>query len=108
MPSSPMRKTYSCEVKALDAEQGIYELMPSTESIDRDGDILLAVGAELDSFRKNAVVMWAHRYDEPPVAKALEIEPVIGQGLKATIQFAPAGVSERADQIHGLWRGGWQ
>lgn len=100
-------KTFPCSVKAIDVEAGIYELMPSTESVDRDGDILLAAGARLDNFRRNPVVMYAHNYQDLPVAKALEIEAIPGQGLRAQIQFPPKGVSERADTVHGMWAGGF-
>jgi len=100
-------QTFICDSKAVDAENGIYDLMPSTESEDRDGDILLALGARLDNFRKNPVVLYAHRYSDLPVAKCLSIEALHGKGLKARIQFPEAGVSEQADVVHALWRGGF-
>lgn len=100
-------KTYHCQSKAVDAEQGIYELMPSTESQDRDGDVLVATGAQLDNYRRNPVVMYAHDYSDLPVAKALEIEPVPGVGLRAKIQFPPVGASPKADAVRALWAGGF-
>jgi len=105
--TDPIRKTYSCTVRAVDVDAGIYELMPSTESVDRDGDILLAAGARLDNYRKNPVVMFAHNYQDLPVAKALEIEAIPGEGLKAKIQFPPKGASQQADSVHALWAGGF-
>ena len=98
-------KTFVYERKAVDPEQGIYELMPSAESSDRDSDILLAAGAQLDNFRKNPVVLYAHDYGGTPVAKATSIEAVPGMGLKSTIQFPQKGLSPFADEIHGLWAG---
>ncbi len=100
-------KAYSCQTKTVDAEAGIYEVMPSTESVDRDGDILIAAGAVLDPFRRNPVVLWAHDYRSLPVAKALSIEAIAGKGLKATIQFSPRGQNARADDVHAAWATGF-
>jgi hypothetical protein len=93
--------------KAIDPEAGIYELMPSTEGEDRDKDILLAAGAQLDNFRKNPVVLYAHDYGNLPVAKANTIEAIPGTGLKATIQFPMKGIYDKADTVRGLWAGGF-
>lgn len=93
--------------KAIDPEAGIYELMPSTEGEDRDHDILLAAGAQLDHFRKNPVVLYAHDYADLPVARANTIEAIPGTGLKSTIQFPPKGIYAKADTVHGLWAGGF-
>jgi len=102
-----LHKTYRCESKTVDAEQGIYELMPSTESIDRDGDVLVAEGADLANYRRNPVVMYAHDYSDLPVAKAIDIQSVPGVGLRAKIQFPPIGDSPKADAVHKLWAGGF-
>jgi HK97 family phage prohead protease len=81
--------------------------MPSTESQDRDGDVLVATGADLENYRRNPVVMYAHDYTDLPVAKALEIEAVPGVGLRAKIQFPEPGVNPKADAVRGLWAGGF-
>lgn len=98
-----IHKTYQCESKVLDEAEGIYELMPSTESIDRDGDVLVADGADLTNYRRNPVVMYAHDYSDLPVAKAIDIQSVPGVGLRAKIQFPPLGISPKADTVRGLW-----
>lgn len=102
-----IHKTFTVEKKTIDLQAGTYELMASTEGMDRDGDILLADGAELDAFRANPVIPFAHKYDIPPVARANSIEPISGSGLKAVIQFPAKGISLFADEIHGLWDAGF-
>ena len=100
-------KYFGCTTKAVDIDAGIYDLMPSMETKDRDGDTLTAAGANLDNYRKNPVVLWAHDHKGLPVAKALSIEAVEGVGLRAQIQFPPRGVDEFADRVHSLWAAGF-
>lgn len=100
-------KTFLSESKAIDAAAGIYEAMISTEGLDRDSDILTASGANLSDYEKNPVVLYAHNYQELPVAKAIEIQVIDGIGLRARFQFPERGVSEKADTVHRLWAGGF-
>ncbi len=44
--------------------------MVSVESVDRDGDVVLAKGMGLEMFQRNPVVTFAHNYDELPVGCA--------------------------------------
>lgn len=100
-------KAYGVEVKTVDAEQGIYDLLASAETKDRDGDILVADGADLSAYRKNPVVLWAHDYKALPVGKAIDIQSVSGKGLKARVQFAPMGIDPHIDAVRQLWAGGF-
>lgn len=97
---------YTTVSKAVDPDQGIFEALISTESTDRQGDVVVASGARLEAFMANPVVLFAHDSRLPPVAKALEVGIVPG-GVKAVFQFAPLGVSSRADEIHRLWAAGF-
>jgi len=103
-----MEKTFHVvRTKAIDAAAGIYEATISTESVDRQGDIVRAAGAQLDNFFKNPVVLFGHDYNQPPVAKALAVEKVPGVGLRARFQFPRKGVSAFADEVHRLWAEGY-
>jgi len=42
----------------------------STSHVDRDGDIIDQGGWDLDEYKKNPVVLWAHDSTAPPVARA--------------------------------------
>src|SRR3990167_5849613 len=99
-------KTFTVETKAIDEDQGIYEAMVSTESVDRDADVLLADGAEIANYLKNPIVLFGHNYYQPDavVARALEIVKIPGMGVKLVFQFLERGISKTADLVHDLWR----
>lgn len=99
-------KAFPVVSKTLDVDAGIYEAVISTEAVDRQGDIVRAAGVILDNYFKNPVVLWAHDYSAPPVARALGIEVVSG-GLRARFQFPEWGVSEQADVVRRLWGAGF-
>ncbi len=88
---------------AIDVEQGIYEVMASVQTVDRQGDVLEATGALLDNYLRNPVVLYGHDYGGLPVAKALEIVSVPGVGVRAKMQFPPKGVDTHIDAVHTLW-----
>lgn len=100
-------KFYSVMTKALDIEAGIFEAMISTESVDRQGDIVRATGGKLENYLKNPVVLWAHDYSKPPVARALSVEIIPGAGIKATFQFPEWGINPDADVVRRLWAAGF-
>lgn len=78
----------------------------STASVDRDGDTIDPKGWDLKSYEKNPVVLWAHDYSQPPVGKAINIQAT-QDGLKADVEFLPAGMSPFADMIHDMVKGGF-
>lgn len=102
-------KTFTVESKAVDEEQGIYEAMVSTESVDRDDDVLLADGCDVTNYLKNPIVLWGHNYYDPGavVARALEITKIPGRGVKLVFQFVERGINATADLVHDLWAGGY-
>lgn len=67
----------------------------STSAIDRDKEVLNPDGVDLENYRKNPVVMWAHDYGQMPVGKNLWIKPD-AVGLKAGTLFAN---SERGKEV---------
>jgi hypothetical protein len=84
------------------------EVIISTEKPVRSGGgIARAAGAVLTAYMRNPVVMWAHGYREPPVARAtgLTVEP--GVGISARFEFPAPGVYPLADTERGLWDGGF-
>jgi hypothetical protein len=76
----------------------------STDEIDRHGDVIVADGWKLDSYRKNPVFFWAHDYARPVIGKAVDIwvEP---HSFMAKIQFAP---TEFAQEVAALYETGYQ
>lgn len=75
----------------------------STRDEDREGDILDVEGVVLDAYRKNPVVLWAHKYDTLPVGRSRRID-IRGDRLEADVQFAP---TEFAQEIKTLVDAGY-
>lgn len=70
----------------------------SDESVDRYGDIIRANGWQLDNFRKNPVLLFAHQSRAMPVGK---VEPIAVEGSKliAHAEFMPEGMNDFADDV---------
>lgn len=67
---------FPCETstKDIDREEQTAVVTISTKVKDRQRDIMEPIGALIENFRKNPVVLWAHHYGLPPFAKALWIK----------------------------------
>lgn len=70
----------------------------STESLDRDKEIVLAKGADLDNYRKNPIVLWGHDSKATPIGKNLWIRHD-GRGLLAKTQYAKTPKAEEIWQL---------
>jgi hypothetical protein len=73
------------------------------------GDTIDVSGWELEPFRKNPVVLWAHDASMPPIAKAPRVWPEGGK-LKADAEFVPAdnpACGRFAEGIYQLYKGGF-
>ena len=65
------RQLHRGEIKVIDAKAGRVMAVVSTETRDRDGDIIRQAGWDLDNFMKNPVMLDSHRYGS--------LEAVIGR-----------------------------
>ncbi|MEI9987145.1 MAG: HK97 family phage prohead protease [Aliidongia sp.] len=68
------------------------------------GEVVVQGGIDLSAFKQNPIILWSHN-PEHPIGTATDIGIVSGK-LLATIEFAPEGVSSKADEICGLVKGG--
>jgi HK97 family phage prohead protease len=80
------------------------KVIASDGSVDRMGDILVPSGVELDEYRRNPIVLAQHSSDEP-IARCSYIG-VEGGAVVATVDFPPAGISERSDEYLALLKAG--
>ncbi len=76
----------------------------SNEEVDRHGDVIMAAGWRLESYRKNPVFLWAHDYARPVIGRASSVWRDPGR-LLATIEFAP---TEFAQEVATLYRQNYQ
>lgn len=89
---------------AADAAAGAMTFVISSEAVDRHGDIVTASGWQLDEYRQNPVLLWAHDYTRPVIGRAQAVwqEPGI---LLARLEFAP---TDFAQEVAALYRRGYQ
>ena len=92
------------EVKAL----GDYELeiIGSTGVVDRDGEVINPDGWDLRNFKKNPVILPAHDYRAPAIARAKSVK-VEDKKLKFKIEFPQEGIYPLADIYRKLYKSGF-
>jgi hypothetical protein len=78
----------------------------STADVDRDRDTINVDGWNLDLYKLNPVVLFAHDYRQPPVGQSLS-EWVEDGKLKSDAQFADKETYPFADTIYRLYKGGF-
>ena len=76
----------------------------STDEVDRHGDVVAAEGWNLEFYRRNPVLLWAHDYRRPAIGRAVSLwaEP---HRLLARMEFAPTAF---AQEVAALYRAGFQ
>ncbi len=95
-------------LRSIDEQARTIEFVASTESQDRYGDVIRVAGWKLDAYKKNPVFMFAHRSDEPPIGKCVEIHTESNPpALVQKIEFANAATFAFADTIFNLYKGGF-
>jgi len=73
----------------------------STETEDRMGDVIKSTGWDLESFKKNPVIQFAHNYNEPPVGVAKNIKV---ENKKLTFEVVFHSITEQARQIGEMYK----
>lgn len=74
-------------VDSLGKDEAVFSFLLSSAAVDRENDSINQSGWQLDNYRKNPVVLWAHDYAQLPlgVASAVYVAP---EGLKAVDRFS--------------------
>ncbi len=97
-----LHKQYIAKIETDDDERTVTAII-STDTIDRDFEVMKPSGANLENYMKNPVVLWAHNYAEPSIGKALWVTKT-RKNIRAKTKFAD---TPRADEIYQLYRGGY-
>ena len=104
----PLRKLVTTEVKLqeVDPQTGMQDVTftLSTGALDRESDVINPEGWEVDAYLTNPVVLWAHQYQTPPIARATKVW-VDGGKLLATDRFTPSDVNPFGAMIYRLVAG---
>jgi HK97 family phage prohead protease len=102
-PAGTVQRLAVAEPIQIDEASRKVSLCFSDSSVDRMGDVIDAEGWQLDNYRKNNVVLWAHDALAPPIGRASNVR-VQGNRLLGDIEFASAEIYPFADQIYRLVR----
>jgi hypothetical protein len=88
MPET-LRRTIFPEVTVLDEPKGIVEYVASDQTLDRDGEVILAKGWRFTHFQRNGPFVDSHEYHsiEKLLGKVLDFV-VKGDRLVETVQWA--------------------
>lgn len=113
--SSDQLKAETAVEDALVLKAGIADALPgdgdsrrvrfvvSTGDVDRDNDVINQNGWDLENYRRNPVVLFAHSHCDLPIGKCVELGIADGK-LVAVAEFA---THEFADTVYQLVKGGF-
>jgi len=93
------------EINGTD-EKPTLKFSITTQDVDRDNDTVALGGWDFSDFAKNPVVLWAHNYSTPPVAKAINIFRDVAS-IDSTAEFTPKNISEFGFMIYQMYKGGF-
>jgi len=107
--NNKISKTFNSEIKQIGQEEDrILRFITSTESEDRDGDIIEIDGWKLDNYMKNPVILFGHDYGSLPVGKSVNIQKdSVNKKLIQDIKFPTKDEYEFADTVYRLVKSGY-
>jgi phage head maturation protease len=91
--------------KAKDAN-GTFDVIISTEDVDRGGDIIRQNGWEFANYKNNPVVLWGHDYYSLPIGVCTETYLTEQNGVPALGAkgfFYPADINPFAQQVRKMY-----
>lgn len=86
------------EIIEKNIDEGSYVVLASNDIVDRMDEIIDPKGWDLENYRKNPVILWAHNYNGLPVGKSLWIKKS-EKGLIAKIKFANTPMGQEIRQL---------
>lgn len=100
--ASPEVKQLLEDTKAAsDTQTGTFEVVITTENLDRYQEVISLSGWELEHYRNNPVVLWGHDHNQP-IGMALSVDIIDGKMI-AKGKFAP---TDKAQEIRRLYEFG--
>src|SRR5437764_10288956 len=95
-------KSFESEIKTetADGRRTVIARI-TTPTTDRSKDHVNPKGIQTANFMKNPVVLFAHKYDELPVAKCTGLQ-ASDTGILATVEFPEEGRYEKSDLIYWM------
>jgi HK97 family phage prohead protease len=97
--SAEFKAVVEATEKAADATSGTFEVVITTENLDRYNEVIKLDGWELEHYMKNPVVLWGHDHHLLPIGVCTSISVVDGKMI-AKGKFA---THEHAQEIRKLY-----
>src|SRR5580765_5008258 len=96
MPNRPEGVVYKTHAAKVNGQ----EFVLSDETPDRMDDVIMADAWDLASFQKNPIALFNHN-SNAPIGKWANVR-VVDKQLRGHLELAPAGTSDRIDEIRKL------
>lgn len=90
-------------VKEINEDEATITAVASTETVDRDREVIRIDAWKLENFQKNPVLIWAHNYGLPPIGRVLWVKKD-GKALKFKAQFHRK--TQLSNEIWELYKAG--
>lgn len=87
-------------------DSGRFKVVISTDEVDRQGDVIDQNGWDFANYKNNPVVLWAHKYDELPVATCDKIYSEGGKTI-AEGKFVPGSIYPFAQTVRQMFDAGF-
>lgn len=94
------------KAKKAKEENGTFDVIISTEDIDRSGEIVRQSGWEMENYKNNPIVLWGHDYYSLPIGVCTETYLTENDGVPALGArgfFLPADINPLAQQVRKLY-----
>jgi HK97 family phage prohead protease len=98
-----LRKQMAADVEVSDDDSREVLFTISTDHVDRSGDSISVDGWDLESYRKNPVILWAHNPTQLPVGRAVKVYTE-GKKLKSIAQFTDEQLSPFGYTVYRFYR----
>jgi len=94
------------ETKVAEGAPRTLVVKITSSNPDRSNDVVDPKGMDSEHFMANPIVLFAHQYDELPVAKCTNLK-VLDDGVLATVEFLPEGKYAKSDIIYYMYKNGF-
>jgi HK97 family phage prohead protease len=102
--AEPVRKQLLVDVAVL-AERRV-RFVVTTDTPDRERDVIVPAGIDLTNFLRNPVIPFAHDYRSLPVGRAVEVARS-EHGIEMVIEFATADLNPMAEYVYRMVKAGF-
>ena len=97
------------KIKKAKDDNGTFDVIISTEDLDRAGEIVRQNGWEMANYKNNPIVLWGHDYYSLPIGVCTETYKTEVHGVPATGAkgvFYPSEINPLAQQVRRMYEFG--